>query len=749
MRAATDRPARPSHRQPDQPVARQVRWLPVLVAVLLVAGTLAAYFPAWRGGILWDDEKHLTRVELQGVDGLVRIWTELGATQQYYPVVHSAFWLQHRLWGDNTLGYHLVNILLHACSAWLLFLILRRLGVPGALLAAGIFALHPIQAESVAWMTELKNTLSGVFFLLAALAYLRFDRERTGRAYLAAAACFLLALLSKSVTATLPGVLLVLAWWQRGHLDWRRDIRPLVPFIGAGAAAGLLTAWVERTYIGAEGSAFSLTIIERTLLAGRACWFYLASFAWPASLSFIYPRWSISPSEWWQYVFPLGIAMALVTAWVVRRRTRAPLAALLVFGGILFPVLGFFNVYPFRFSYVADHFQYLACIPVITMVAAGSTTLQRRWWSATPAVGVVLAAVWLAVYGGLTFRHSYDYTDAVTSYRATLATNPTCWLAHANLGAMLRRSAPAEALAHLTDAVRLEPTLVEAHYNLAATFQDLGRVDDAAAQFRETIALAPGHARAFAGLGNALRTAGQLDDAERAYRDAIRLSPDLAIARSGLGRVLQDAGRLAEARQACDAAVRLQPALAPAHRDLAAVLLDLGLADAAVAEYDTALRLGGPDASVLAGACAALRAAGRPDDARQACDAAVTAQPSLALAQYERANLLTVQGHLADAVASYRQATALAPGEAELHCALAVALQAVGQAGASRDEMDRALDAAPDEAAAHTAMARALEAQQRFDVARVEWEEVLRLQGDAPVARAALARIGVMARPRR
>ena len=199
-----------------------------LCGVLLLA-VLLVYEPAWRGGLIWDDDRHVTRLDLQSWQGLRRIWFDLSATQQYYPLLHSAFWLEHRLWGDNTLGYHLVNIVLHVTAAILVGLILHRLAVPGAYLAAAIFALHPVQVESVAWITEQKNTLSAVFYLGAALAYLRFDQTRKRNPYLAALALFLLGLLSKTVTATLPAALLVVFWWQRGRLSWRRDVLPLVP----------------------------------------------------------------------------------------------------------------------------------------------------------------------------------------------------------------------------------------------------------------------------------------------------------------------------------------------------------------------------------------------------------------------------------------------------------------------------------------------------------------------------------------
>ena len=325
-------------------------WLPALLLA-----TLLAYRPVWHGGLLWDDNAHITAPDLRGIQGLPRIWFDLGATQQYYPVVHTAFWILYSLWGEQTLAYHLTNILLHVLSAFLLALILRRLSVPGAWLAAMIFALHPVQVESVAWISELKNTLSGAFYLGAALSYLCFAESRRRRFYAAGLFLFAMALLSKSVTATLPAGLLILFWWQRRILNLRRDVLPLVPFFALGIAGGLLTVWVERTLIGAEGAEFNFNLIERCLIAGRAIWFYLAKLVWPVHLVFQYPRWQIDSGAVWQYLYPLGAMLLLAGLWKVRKRSRAPLAAMVFYCVTLFPALGFFNVYPFVFSFVADH----------------------------------------------------------------------------------------------------------------------------------------------------------------------------------------------------------------------------------------------------------------------------------------------------------------------------------------------------------------------------------------------------------
>ena len=560
--------------------------LPVLLAVLL-----AAYFPAWHGGPLWDDDAHLTREALRSADGLYRIWFEPGATQQYYPVVHSAFWVLHKVFGDATLGYHLVSISLHALSSFLVAVILRRLAVPGATLAAVIFALHPVQVESVAWITELKNTLSGVFYLSAALVYLHFDQRREPKMYGAAGLLFVLALLTKSVTASLPAALLVVFWWQRGRIDWKQDVRPLLPFFALGATAGLFTAWMERTIIGAHGADYQFTFVERSLIAGRAIWFYLAKLVWPADLIFIYPKWRISGGDPVQYVYPLAALAVFGALWALRSRTRAPLAAMLFFAGTLFPALGFFNVYPFRYSFVADHFQYLASLGVIALAAAGAAGLLDRYrvgWAATPvivAVGVSLAA--------LTWRQSQDYADADTLYRATLRRNPAATMAHINLGIrLLERPQPSidEARTHFETAVRLEPANADAQVNLGAVLQKMGRLEEAADVYRDALRLRPDAAGARNNLGATLEQLGRVEEAAAEYRESLRLAPDSSATHSNLGRALLAMGRADEAAAELREALRLDPTLASTHYLLGTALAEQGRLDEAVPAFQIALQ---------------------------------------------------------------------------------------------------------------------------------------------------------------
>ena len=501
---------------PTVPWARFREWL--LVAGLL-AVTLVAYGPALRGEFLWDDDAHVTRPELRSWQGLGRIWFELDATQQYYPLLHTVFWVQWHLWGDSTLGYHVVNVVLHVAAAVLGALVLRRLEVPGAYLAAAIFALHPVHVESVAWLSELKNTLSAVFYLSAALLYLRFDESRHNRWYGAAFALFLLGLLSKTVTATLPAALLVIFWWQRGRLSWRRDGLPLVPWFVVGALAGVFTAAVERKLIGAEGESFDLTAIERCLIAGRAMWFYLGKLVWPADLMFMYPRWNIDATAWWQYLFPAAALALFGGLWWLRRRTRSPLAGMLFFVGTLFPALGFLNVYPFRYSFVADHFQYLASWGVISLAAAGlALWLGRRHQWQHP-VGYAVCFVLLTALAGLTRQQSRMYAGFETLFRTTIARNPTCWMAYNNLGiALAERGQVDEASEHFRRSLEIKPDYAEAHNNLSVALQQQGKLDDAIAHAQTALRFNPNYAECHFHLGNTLSQKGQVDEAIGHFR---------------------------------------------------------------------------------------------------------------------------------------------------------------------------------------------------------------------------------------
>lgn len=566
------------------------------LAAAMYASLLLVYWPALRGGKIWDDEFQITPPSLQSLHGLWRIWFEPGAASDYYPIFHSAFWVEHRLWGESVLGYHLVNLTEHALAAFLVVLIVRRLALPGAWLAGLLFALHPVCVESVAWMTEQKNTLSAVFYMAAVLAYLHFDRSRRRSQYFLASGLFVLALLSKSVTATLPGALLVVLWWQRGRINWRRDVLPLLPWFGAGASFSLFTGWVEWTIIGASGKSYDLTLAQHILLAGRIPFFYASKILWPTNLTFTYPRWQIDPAVWWQDLYPLAL-LALIAAFVAqawrstRRAQRAPLAALLYFLGTLFPLLGFLHIYYFRFSFVADHFQYLASLGILVPAACILTlTLPRllRWKPATIAAEIAL----LAVLGVLTWRQSSTYKDAETLFRITVARNPQSFMDHCNLGWLLAEKPGGlpDAIAEYQTALRIQPNFAIAHNDLGIAWaQTPGRLQDAITEFQAALQIQPSYANAHMNLGNAWLQLGKLPEAIAEYRAALRIAPDDAKAHANLGNALAQTGRLPEAIAEYQAALRIRPNSAAIHDILGVALVQAGRLPEAITEFQAAL----------------------------------------------------------------------------------------------------------------------------------------------------------------
>ncbi|MBN1827188.1 MAG: tetratricopeptide repeat protein [Candidatus Eisenbacteria bacterium] len=579
-----------------------------VAALALIAAALIAYAPALRGGFIWDDDSYVTaNPHLRSAAGLRAIWLQPGATTQYYPLVHTAFWIEHRLWGLRPFGYHLINVLLHGVGAALLFLALRRLGVPGAWFAAAIWALHPVQVESAAWITERKNVLSGALYFGAALAWFaRRERiERTGRGgrglYALSFILFVGALLAKTVTASLPAALLLAAWWRRGRID-RREASSLLPFFAVGAAAGLFTAWIESDLLGARGAEWSLTLLQRTALAGRALFFYLGKLAWPARLSFIYPR--VVPDGGAASLFPAAAALGIVVALLLLRRRigRGAAAAALFFGGTLLPALGFFDVYPFRFSFTADHFQYLASAGPIVLFAAGCARLGR-WVGggerARTGAGVgaaartapLFAAALLLLLGGLAWRQAGAYRDLETLWRDTLEKNPGAWMAHVNLGEMLAaRGDGAEAAVHFQEALRLDPENDKAHNNLGNLLAAAGRREEAIRHYREAIRIEPRSVSARSNLGLALLDEGRPEEAIEQFIEALRLRPGAPEPATNLGVALLRAGRPEEAERAFREALRARPNDAGAHYRLGVALAAMGRPAEAEAAFRESLR---------------------------------------------------------------------------------------------------------------------------------------------------------------
>ena len=623
------------------------RWRTAGAGLVIVAATLAAYVPALRSGYIWDDDQYLTENPLvQTPAGLRAIW-ELHYdgdarrlrihTPQYYPLVYSSFWVEYRLWGLAPFGYHLVNVLLHALSALLVWRIGRRVGIPAPWFVAAVFALHPVQVESVAWITERKNVLSGVFYLLALAALLRFLEGRQAGAwwYVAGLVCFCAALLSKTVTCSLPVVLVLLLVYRRRRVGWR-VWAALTPLFVVGVCAGLLTAYLERTHVGAGGAEFSLPLWQRTLLvAPRAFLFYAGKIAWPHPLIFIYPRWQIDPETWTAYLPLAGCVLVAAVAWLGRRRWGWGPLLLLAFSAVtLAPALGFFNVYPHRFSWVADHFQYLGCLGFIVLYTSAAAWLLRAWARHRAAARVcrrVAGAVVLVALGVRSHDHARSFADARRLWEDTLAANPHAWIASLNLGILASREGDyARAAEYFEQTARTPGARAEAYSSWGTALQRIHRTEGAVVKYREAIEADPLRSKGWGELGAALARLGHLDEAISALRKATQLEPDWITPWLNLGAIYASPARFdpSEAERCLRRAISISPLAVEPRLVYADLLGKLGRWAEAVRQYRTIERER-PDAFRAGGRLAeALVRCGQWREALRRCRAGLETDPT-------------------------------------------------------------------------------------------------------------------------
>jgi protein O-mannosyl-transferase len=585
----------------ERPLSSRTR--PWLFGLLLAAVTIFMYQPAWNGGFIWDDDAYVTNNELlTAPDGLRRIWFSLDSPSQYFPLVYSTFRIEHALWGLNPTGYHWVNLLLHVANALLVWRLLARLRVPGAWLAGAIFALHPVQVESVAWITERKNVLMGFFFLLTLLAWIAFVDERTKRPwrfYGLALILYVLALSAKTTACTLPAALVLILWLQKKPINKRR-LSQVVPFLMLGIGMGLLAVWWERYHQGTRGVLFALGPIERLLIASRAVWFYLSKLIWPSNLTFIYPKWNISPAHLLDYAWLLaGIVLFAVIYFARRYVGRGVEVAAAFFVATLSPVLGFIMLYTFRYTFVADHYQYLASIGPIALASAGVATLAGTFKRRRPLIlsAAVCLIVTLAV---LTWRQAAMYADIEALWRTTLARNPGCWMAHNNLGIVLFQKADTDdAIAHYRTTLEMQPDFWDAEYNLGIALLSKGQVDEAIAHCSNAVRIAPNDSDALVALGNALLQKERIDDAIVYYQKALSIRPDYFLAHHSLGHAFLEKGEIDAAISHCRAALLIQSENADAHTNLAIALDEKGQTAEAIQHYKKALEISPQSVSAL------------------------------------------------------------------------------------------------------------------------------------------------------
>ncbi len=677
------------------PAAQPDRLLEVAAGGVLVLITLATYVLLCRAGFIWDDDSYVeTNTTLRSADGLLRMWLDSSALHQYYPLVHTTFWFEYQLWGLNPLGFHVVNVLLHATSVVLLWRLLERLRLPGAWLAAAIFAVHPVEVESVAWVTERKNVLSLALALGALLCYLRFSPvgEVDGRAapipgrwrwYALSLLLFAGALLSKTVVASLPAVLLVLFWWQRGRIR-EADLWPLVPFFLLGIALGLHTAVLERHNVGAVGREWDFSVFQRLLIAGRAAWFYAAKLCWPDPLVFVYPRWHVDAREWWQGVFPCAAVALLAALWLARGRIgRGPLAAALIFVGVLVPALGFFNVYPFRYSFVADHFQYHASIALVALAATGLWRGAMMFPRGGRIAGGVCAGAALVLLAALSVRQTMIYEGVEPLFRHSIAMNPTGWMAHSNLGVELeKRGRLDEAFDLFREAVRLYPEDSTLQNNMGHILLSLGerdgfkpgQIDEMTSYFRRALELKPNSIPAGRGMGFALYHAKRYDASIEQFARTLNLESGDPYSLCGMGAVFCAAGKLTQADGCFQQAIHNDPRMVEAYRGLSMVRIAQGRVDDAIAYLRETLRI----------------------------------QPNHAEAHFELGNLLAQKKDFAHARDEFATVVKLRPDYIEAWNRLGIASGEIGQVDAAIDSFREMLRLDPDSVAAKGNLEQAL-----------------------------------------
>jgi protein O-mannosyl-transferase len=572
--------------------------------LLLAAITIFAYRPAWNGGFLWDDDDYIVKNDLlTASDGLQRIWFSLDSPSQYFPLVYTTFRIERALWDLNPSGYHWVNLLLHVANALLVWRVLARLNVPGAWLAGAIFALHPVQAESVAWITERKNVLMGFFFLLTLLAWTGFIDGRTKRPwrlYALALVLYALALSAKSTACTLPAALLLILWLRKTPITRQRLIQ-ILPFVVLSIGMGLLAIWWERYHQGTTRTIFPfLSPMERILVASRAVWFYLSKLICPSNLTFIYPKWNISAAHLLDYTWLLaGIVLCVAIYFLRRYFGRSVEVAAAFFVATLSPVLGFIMLFTFRYTFVADHYQYLACIGPIALVSAGIAILSDRLKQCRALVlSVALFAV--AGLGTLTWRQAAMYGDIETLWRTTLARNPECWMAHTNLGiVLLQKGELNDGIAHYRAALQMQPDSWDAEYNLGTALVAKGEVDEAIVHCDRAVAMQPNDPDGQVSLGDALLQKKRVDEAIVHYHKAMALRPDYFLAYYGLGRALLEKGELNSAIQHCRAALFIRPDDADCHTVLAVALDQKGETAEAIHHYEKAAQISPKSISAL------------------------------------------------------------------------------------------------------------------------------------------------------
>lgn len=504
-------------------------WLPWAIAFT----AFLIYVPSFRGGFIWDDDLHLLSNPVLKPGGLARAWFSTEQTN-YWPLTWSGFCLQWQLFGPNPTGYRFVNALLHAANSALIAIVLARLGIRGAYAAAALFAIHPLNVEAVAWVTQFKTLLCTLLFLLSLRGYLVATTTTFSRPhYRLSIAAFAFALLSKPAVVGFPVVLLLVEWWQRRTIT-RQTLLRTAPYFAVALATGLLEIWFQNHRSMAGVVVRTDSFLSRLLTAACVFWFYIWKTFIPYPLMFVYPRWTISPANAMTWL-PLIACIALAAILFLKRNTwgRAPLFALGFYTVMIAPVLGFLNIFYMRYSFVADHWQYVAMPGIVALIAAGIHVLADR----TKKNIIWLIAAVCAVLAMLTLRHQRVYMNIETLYHDTVAKNPRAALAHNNLASLLYRRGDMEgATRHYQQALAVDDLDPEAHAGYGNILFDQGRLADALEQYKAALPLMPAadKFKLHFEIAETYARLGHNAEAAQHFREVLRLRPDIVRARERL-----------------------------------------------------------------------------------------------------------------------------------------------------------------------------------------------------------------------
>ena len=638
--------------------------LPVWSGALMVLLVFLAYSPALRGGFIWDDDRYVTNNPLlTAPDGLRRIWFSMDSPSQYFPMTYTVFRIERSFWGLNPAGYHGVNILLHAINALLVWRLLKRLSVPGAWLAAALFALHPVQVESVAWITELKSVLSLFFVLLTLFCWIEFVGEGARRFWYGLALVFYaLALFSKTTACTLPAALLLILWLKTKPIDWRR-LAQVVPFLAMGVGMGLVTVWWERFHQGTQGKLFSMSWLERMLVASHALWFYAGKLFWPVNLTFSYPRWMIEPARLSAYGWlVMGIGSGAAIYFTRRFVGRSVAVATLFYVATLSPLLGFVMLYTFCYTFVADHYQYVASIGLIALAAAGFTIAFKT----KPFLKLAGGGALLLTLGILTWRQAGIYRNPETLWRDTLAKNPDCWLAYNNLGTIFAdKGRFDEAIENYRKAIQINPDSAVPVYSLGLALAAQGRFDEAIENYRQAIQINPNYCDALNSLGVALAAQGRFEEAIENYRKAIQTKPNSSEAQYNLGNALAAQGRFEEAIESYRQAIQINPNYCEALNNLGIALANKGRFDEAIEAFRQAIQVKPDFSEALNNLGGTLLRRGQFNEAIGVFRKAIQIKPNFFEALDNLGAAFAASGRFGEAIESYRQAIQINPNFSE------------------------------------------------------------------------------------